>query len=237
MEESGRLGAAKEARQSNLAAGRCQQVHAANDIRDALEMVIDSHRPLISPVPESIAHEDVAALLRRILRLRPEPAIDERLRAGIHPDAPAQTIDEAESAMAARAGIAKFDGAGAGVRVTGGGNLLSCAVAAVHHPARHQRLERVAIDDAALALARHLFVRDESEPREILANRALVLGPAALRVVVLDPQHDTATVSAGHLPHVHGVAHVAEMQVAGRRRRKARSQARIVARGGKGGKR
>jgi hypothetical protein len=62
------------------------------------------------------------------------------------------------------------------------------AAARIDQPAPAQRLERLVIDRAALTLADHRLVGLESEPREILEDPLLVLPPAALPIVILDPQ-------------------------------------------------
>src|SRR5262249_10515392 len=159
------------------------------------------HRPLIRPVAEAIAHQHIAALPRGILRLRSAPAVDEGLDAGIHADAPAEAIDEAKAALATRARVATLVvGAIARCALTRRVNILSRARATVDEATRDQSLECLTIHGAALALARHFFVRREAEPREILANGALVLGPAPLRVVIFDPKQHAAASFACHFP-------------------------------------
>ena len=61
----------------------------------------------------------------------------------------------------------------------------------------------------------------EAEPVEILENRRLVVGMRALAVVILNAQQDTAVAIVCRRPHLEGVDDVAEVQIAGGRRRKA----------------
>ena len=53
-----------------------------------------------------------------------------------------------------------------------------------------QALERLLVDVAALALADRRLVGHEPEPREIFEDRRLESAPAALPIVILDPQQD-----------------------------------------------
>src|SRR4029079_5600982 len=55
-----------ETREPNLPAGGGQEIDAANDVRDLLEVVVDRRRPLICPVAEAIADQEITALPRRI---------------------------------------------------------------------------------------------------------------------------------------------------------------------------
>ena len=62
MEKRGRMLAAEQARELNLAARRIEQIFAADDEVDALQPVVDDRRELIRPVGVSIADEQIAAL-------------------------------------------------------------------------------------------------------------------------------------------------------------------------------
>ena len=61
----------------------------------------------------------------------------------------------------------------------------------------------------------------EAEPGEIFEDRALVFRPRALPIVILDAQQHLAVAIARGAPDVQGVDDVAEVQIAGRRRREA----------------
>ena len=64
--------AAEQPRETDLTAGRRQQVLAADHQVDALAVVVDGGGELVGPVAEPIADQHVAALPRRILFLRSE---------------------------------------------------------------------------------------------------------------------------------------------------------------------
>jgi hypothetical protein len=72
------------------------------------------------------------------------------------------------------------------------------------------------VDVGALALTDRRFVGDEPEPVEILEYGALELGPAALRVVILDPQQDAAAPRARNAPDLSRAENVSEMEIPGR---------------------
>src|SRR4029077_3274167 len=81
MQELGRLGAADQPRELHLTACGGEGVVAADYERHALYVVVHGRRELIRPVPVAIAQQQIAALLRRPLRLRTVAAIDEALPA------------------------------------------------------------------------------------------------------------------------------------------------------------
>jgi hypothetical protein len=72
----------------------------------------------------------------------------------------------------------------------------------------------------AIALADHLAVMLEAEPRQVFDDRGLVLEPRSLAIVILDAKDHLAIARARRAPDVQGVDHMAEMQMTGRRRRK-----------------
>src|SRR4029450_1990438 len=78
------------------APGGRAQVVAANDVRHALDVVIDRHGELIRPVAFAIADQEIAALLGRALFLWAVPEIDEALdgRLEAHPQPHAWCIHE-----------------------------------------------------------------------------------------------------------------------------------------------
>ena len=82
MEELRRLGSAEKPCQLDLAAGRVEQILAANHNRHALQPVVDDDRKLIGPVSMAIADEEVAALFGRSLLLRAETKIQKRSNVG-----------------------------------------------------------------------------------------------------------------------------------------------------------
>jgi hypothetical protein len=200
----------------------------------------------------AVAHEQVAALLRRVLPLFAEPHIVDDLEAGVHPDAPAAAIDERKLPVAAMARVVKlglFAGAsGFSPEETCRGVVIvrpaaSCrarrdrgpgAVARVDEPLRAKDLERLTIHAVAIALAsvappraelvRWMDVCVEAKPVEVVENARLELRPRARPVVIFDPQQHTAIDRAGDLPDVVGVQHVPQVQPSGRRRREARDR-------------
>ena len=101
MHEGGGNGTAEQPRELNLAAGRRQQIHAADDDIDVLTPVIDRDRELIGPVAEPIANQQVAALPGRRLRLSPEQRIVEHLDGVWQTDPPADTAGQRQAAIAA----------------------------------------------------------------------------------------------------------------------------------------
>src|SRR3954469_8588136 len=81
MQKLRRLLAAEQARELHLAAGRRQQIVAADHQGDALHQVVDSRSELVAPVAVAIADQQVAALFGRSLFLWTVPQIDEPLDA------------------------------------------------------------------------------------------------------------------------------------------------------------
>ena len=79
---------------------------------------------------------------------------------------------------------------------------------------------------SALALTEQGFIGEEPEPVEILDYGRFERRPAAMPIVILNAQQHAACRIAGarHPPDVNRVDDVAEVQVAGRRRRKARDE-------------
>ena len=96
-----------------------------------------------------------------------------------------------------------------------------------------QLRKRTLVHRAALALPAYsavciatVLVGVKAEPVEILEQRLLVLASRSLPIVILDAQHDGPVERARKTPHEDRVHHVAEMQIAGRRRREARARVR-----------
>jgi hypothetical protein len=63
VKESGRGGAAKQARQHDLPAGGREQVFAAHDQIDVVAEVIDRHAELVRPVAGRVPQQQIARLL------------------------------------------------------------------------------------------------------------------------------------------------------------------------------
>src|ERR1700730_12433771 len=82
MEESRRARTTEEARELQLAPGGCEEIVTANHQRDALDVVVHGRRELICPVAVAILDQQVATLLRRILRLWAVAQVDEALDHG-----------------------------------------------------------------------------------------------------------------------------------------------------------
>src|SRR5690606_29036415 len=221
MQEGGRRLGAEQARQMHLAAGRVEQVFAANHVRDALREVVDRHGELIGPEPMAVADEDVAALPRGRLHLGTEPAVAEVFVAGLDADANAETRTNGQSLVAARSRIHTC-------ARSGRGEVLARTVATIDEFACLQAGERVFVNGGAVALPGRL-VGDEAQPCQIFAERAFVLGTASLAVVILDAQHHAPTQLPRDTPDVDGVEYVPEMQIAGWRRREARDHAVMLA--------
>jgi hypothetical protein len=72
------------------------------------------------------------------------------------------------------------------------------------------------------ALAHGGFVGLEPEPCQILKNRRFVFRTTPFAVVVFDPQQHTPATRLCVAPHAERIGDVAQVQVAGRRRRKSR---------------
>src|SRR5262245_5514541 len=108
MEECGRFDAAKETRELDLAAGRREQIVAADHMRHTLHPVVHGGDELISPVTGAVAHQEIAALFRRTLLLRSAPKIHEPFDGRFEPDANAEAGTLDQPAIATRAGIPEF---------------------------------------------------------------------------------------------------------------------------------
>src|SRR5262245_22599113 len=98
----------EEARESDLTSRGFEQVHAANDVGDALVEIIDRHGKLVGPVSQSVAQQQVAALRLRILHLLSAKPILEALDARIDAHPPADAVVERQREIPARARISQF---------------------------------------------------------------------------------------------------------------------------------
>ena len=213
VREGRRLVAAEQARDADLTAGRRQQVASAHDQIDALPEVIDARDELIRPVAEPIANDDVAALRRGILRAAARSSRSSNVSApGSIRSRQATPSSEREAAIATRAADSR--------RFVRGGP--SARGAAISLPAARAAVEQAARGKIGCAPPRRSWcrslcrdsqrparnalggkdVRREAEPVEVVENRALVFGPAALAVVILDAQQHARAVPAREAPDV-----------------------------------
>ena len=87
VQELWRLGAADKTRELQLPAGGREQIVATDHERDALHQVVHRRGELVGPLAVAIAHEQIAALLRRPLLLQTVTQVDEALdgRLEAHP--------------------------------------------------------------------------------------------------------------------------------------------------------
>ena len=67
-------------------------------------------------------------------------------------------------------------------------------------------------------------VGSEPEPVQVVEDAALEFRPAALAVVIFDPEQHTSRHGVGDPPNPFGIENVTEMEPAGRRRREARQR-------------
>jgi hypothetical protein len=87
-------------------------------------------------------------------------------------------------------------------------------------------MDRVAVALTGVAAAgakgvRWIEVGRETQPVEIIENRALVFGPAPLAIVIFDAEQHARAMLARERPHKMGVQDVAEVEIAGRGRGEA----------------
>ena len=95
---------AEQPAKADLATGGRQQVLAPDHHVDALLHVIHHDRELVGPLAKPVAHEQVTALGRRFLRLRPKAEVVESLGAGRHHDAARLRDGPVDATRAAAAG-------------------------------------------------------------------------------------------------------------------------------------
>ena len=91
---------------ADLPAGRRQQVLAPDHDIDPMLHIIHDDGELVSPLPEPVAHEQVAALGSWFLFLGTEPEVIESLDAWRHDDATCLRDGAVDAARAAASGIA-----------------------------------------------------------------------------------------------------------------------------------
>ena len=234
MEEGRRLGAAEQAREADLTSGRRQKIFTAHDKIDLLFKVVHGHAQLIRPVPMTIADQEVATLLGRILRLWTQAPIDEALDPRIHPHAPPHIVRERDTTVPAPSAVAKLRQ----IDRRSVGNLTPGAIAAVDETLRVKgvdggTIQRVAIRLPARATARSKRSRRKEvwtkiEPVEVVQNPGFVAGTASRAIVILDAQQDPTVARACLAPDELGVHDVTEVQPAGGRWREAGQHGLIV---------
>jgi hypothetical protein len=225
MEEYRRPIASEEARDADLPAGRGQQIDAADHEVNPLTPVVHRHRKLIGPVAMTIAQQNVARLLRRILTLHAEPRVLECLRARLDAQPPPIAVDEREIPLAAVPRVMKLSRFGSITRRRRCEQRPPRAVAGIDETLRSKDLERVAIDALAVALsaiarpgAKGISGADigpVAQPVEVIQDARLVLAPRSLAIVVLDPQQHLAAMFTRGAPHALSVQNVTEMEPPG----------------------
>src|SRR5262249_48690212 len=94
-------------------------------------------------------------------------------------------------------------------------NLRTGAVASVHKSMPSQTVERAFVDFAPLALPYQWLIGDEPDPRQIVEDFDIVFAPAAMPIVVLDPQQDPPAARPCLTPHVDRIDDVTEVEEAG----------------------
>ena len=176
---------------------------------DALAQVVDDHAEPVGPVAVPVADRQVASRGTSPAHGPTSPSIQ-----ASEPPPSATREHRARQAASATAARAPRPGHGA-VRRRPRRERRPRAVAAVHEPVRPQPRERRRVRPRPLGsrLASGPRSAPEPEPGEVLEHRRVELRPAALPVVVLDPQQDPAADLAGHAPHPDRVGDVTQVQV------------------------
>ncbi len=88
------------------------------------------------------------------------------------------------------------------------------------------RAKGVFINVRRVALANRAEVRPKAQPLEVLHERMLVLETTSQPVVILDAEQHAAAETLRDAPDIHGMHHVADVQVPCRRRSEARERVR-----------
>ncbi len=234
MEERRRLGAAEQACEANLTSGRRQKIFTSDDEIDLLFPVVHGHAQLIRPVAMSIADQEVATLLGRILRLRTQALIDEVLDPWIHPHAPPHPVRERDTTIPAPAAVAELRL----IDRRSVGNLAPGAIAGVDETLRVKGIDGGTIQRVAIRLAAHAAarskrsrrkdVRTKIEPVEVVQDSGFVLGTASRAIVILEAKQDPTVARTCRAPYELGVHDVTEMQPAGGRWREAGAHRLLV---------
>ena len=209
MQEDRRRRPAQQPAKCQLPTRRIEQVGAPYDEIHSLTQIVHHHGELVGPVAQPVPKQEIAALRRRLLRLRAEEPILEPFDPGtqLHPDSAAAA--RREPAGAASSGIGP------------GAELLPGAVADVDVVGRREGREVLGIDRSVVALAHRPHVGFEPQPGQVLQQRAVVCWAHPSPVVVLDPEENPSAECPGEPPHEDGVDRVTQMQVAGRSRGEA----------------
>src|SRR5205814_9029953 len=118
----------QQPRDLNLPACRREQIVAANDQRDALQVVVDRRCKLVRPLSLPIADQHVTALLRWPLLLGSMPYVLEALDRRVEPHTRPQRAALRQMLRPARAWVTELAG-----HEPGRCDLASRALAGVHH--------------------------------------------------------------------------------------------------------
>ncbi len=150
VEKDRRLAPAQHAREPNLAAGRREQVLAANDQVHLLPLIVHHHRELVGPVAVPIPEQQVAALRRGGLAHRSRERVGESLLARFEHHAHAASRLERQSA---RSAATRIRGLLVERIAPFRRDLLSAAVTGVDPGGAPQPLQRRRVDLVIVALA------------------------------------------------------------------------------------
>ena len=226
VDEDRRRRTSEQAAQPKLPSGGAQQVLAADDEIDAMAEIVHHDGQLVGPVAQAVPHQQVAALLRGVLALLTEAAIDEALLPGVDPDpdTPARCGREPPVPAVARIARLLVEHVAPVHR-----DILAGAVAGEDARLSGEARDRGSIDLATVALppgraagtqlVQRSLIGLEAQPGEVVEESGLILGTASTAVMVLEPEQHPTAQHPGHAPDVDGVGHMAQVQVAGRARR------------------
>ena len=161
----------------------------------------------------------------------PEPQVVERLDAGIHSHPPPHAVDQRQIPVAATTGIPQFIGAA----VLSSLDFAARTIAGVDESPFRERLERAAIDVAAIALPSIAAARSkrvgrehvgtEAKPIEIVEDARLEFRPASDAIMIFNSKQHACSDLASCRPHGDCIDDVTEVEPSGGRRREARERA------------
>ena len=234
----GWFGVAEQGLQQALDVGGGFEVDAAGDEGDALQRVVVGDAKMVAggrvlagedDVPDVFGVAGEAAFAEFVEAERPGfgdgAGAIEAQRVGCAGGDPGGAFRGGEAA--ANAGVE--GGAVGAVRGVGGvggfsGDVGAGAEAGVEQAARGEVVEGGAVVGQMVRLDADFAVPFEAEPGEVVGDGGGVVGAAAAGVDILKTQQETAPASAGGAPGEQGGISVAEMQIAGRARGKARGR-------------
>lgn len=101
-----------------------------------------------------------------------------------------------------------------------GRDLRTRAIACVDETLPTQCIQCVRVNPLAIALSNRRVIVRKAQPVKIVEDCRLELGPAPHVIVIFDSQKDPTFARADNAPHVYRVDDMAEVEEAGRRRRK-----------------